>query len=106
MKKEEILEKSRKENKQKDLAELQVELKANQLAAGVMLILAFIFFSFEIFTGKGINPAFYSLITIFNTTTFGYRAIKLEKYKKLNTFTSIIWGLLTIILILSYFNII
>lgn len=106
MKKEEILEKSRKENKKKDLQEIEVELKASQYASIGMLLLAFIFFTCEIVTGKGTNPAFYSLITLFNAIMFGYRGIKIEKNRSINVLTSVIWGLLTIILVLSYFKVI
>ena len=106
MKKEEILEASKKENKKKDVYEIQIDAKACEYAAVSMLILAFIFFTYEIASGKGSNPAFYSLITLFNTVIYGYKAIKLSKNRKLNIFTSITWGLLTILLFLEYFKVI
>lgn len=106
MKKEEILEASKRENKKKDVYEIEVDSKAGQYAAISMLLLAFLFFTYEIVTGKGSNPAFYSLITTFNTVIYGYKAIKLSKNRKLNIFTSITWGLLTVILILEYFKVI
>ena len=105
MKKEEILEKSRKENRNKDVFEIEVDAKAGKLAACVMLIMAFIFYSYEILSGKGINPSFYSLITIFNCVLWGYKAIKVDNNRKLNSFISAIWGLLTVILLLEYFNV-
>lgn len=106
MKKEEILAASRKENKMKDVYEYEIDAKACRIGAAVMLILALIFYSYEIVSGRGTNPAFYSLITAFNFAGFGYRAIKVEKHRKLNAFSSIIWGILTIFLILEYFNVI
>ena len=106
MKKEEILEASKKENKKKDMYAIQVEAKAANIACVSMLILAFIYFTYEIAIGKGTNPAFYSLITIYNAILFGFKAIKIKENKKLNIFTSVIWGLLTIMLILSYFEVI
>ncbi len=105
MKKEEILEKSKKENKNKDIYALEVENKGATIAAVVMVILAFIYFTYEIMSGKGTNEALYSIITVYNTILFGYRAIKIKEYRKINLATSIIWGLLTITLILSYFNV-
>lgn len=105
MKKEEILEKSRKDNKNKDMYEKEVEIKAATWAAIAMLILAFIYFTYEIMSGKGTNYALYSLITIYNTILYGGKAIKIERCRKLNTFTAIIWGLLTVTLVLSYFNV-
>ncbi|MCR5228748.1 MAG: hypothetical protein K6D03_01320, partial [Solobacterium sp.] len=70
-----------------------------------MLLLAFIYFSYEIFTGKGTNPAFYSMITVFNAVMFGYKAVKIEERRKLSIFTSAVWSLLTILLVLSYFEV-
>ena len=64
MKKEEILEASKRENKKKDIYEIEVESKGSNYAAIAMLLLALVFFSYEIFSGKGSNPAFYSIITI------------------------------------------
>ena len=106
MKKEEILEASKKENKNKDMYAIQVESKGATYAGISMLILALIFYSYEIFTGKGSNPAFYSIITIYNAVLYGYKAMKIENRRKLNIFTSITWGLLTLTLILSYFKVI
>lgn len=106
MKKEEILEASKKENKNKDMYEMQVEAKAGNIAAIGTILLAFIYFTYEIAIGKGTNYALYSIITIYNVILFGVKAIKIEKNRKINATTSIIWGLLTITLILAYFKIV
>lgn len=106
MKKEEILEVSKKENKNKDIYAIQIESRGANYAGISMVLLAFVFFTYEIVSGKGSNPAFYSIITIYNAILFGYKAIKIKERRKLNTFTSVIWGLLTIILILDYFKVI
>lgn len=105
MEKEKILESSRLENKGKDMYALEVEAKACRIASVAMLLLAFIYFSYEIFTGKGTNPAFYSMITVFNAVMFGYKAVKIEERRKLSIFTSAVWSLLTIMLVLSYFEV-
>lgn len=105
MKKEEILEASKKENKNKDIYAIEVENKSNQFAGIFMLILASIYFIYEIATGKGQNPAFYSLIAIYETVLFGYKAIKIKERRKLSIITSAIWGLLTLMLILEYFKV-
>ena len=105
MKKEEILEASKKENKKKDMYEIEVERKGATIAAVTMLILACVYYCYEIFSGKGTNPALYSILTIYCSIVYGYKAIKIEKYRALNIFTSIIWGALTILLILTYFNV-
>ena len=106
MKKEEILEASKKENKNKDMYAIQVEAKGGTYASVAMLVLALIYYGYEIFTGKGSNPAFYSIITIYNSVFYGYKALKVEERRKLSIATSIIWTLLTIGLILDYFKVI
>ncbi|MBQ3296089.1 MAG: hypothetical protein IJH00_06390 [Erysipelotrichaceae bacterium] len=106
MEKEKILENSRLENRGKDFYALQVEANACKIASIVMVLLAFVYYSYEMFTGKGSNPAFYSLITIFNAVMFGYRAIKIEEKRGLSIFASVVWTILTAILILRYFGVI
>jgi len=106
MEKDEILEASKKENKNKDMYRAEVESKGATYAGLSMLILALIFYTYEIFSGKGSNPAFYSIITIYNAVLFGYKACKLEKRRGLYVFTAIVWSLLTIMLILDYFKVI
>ena len=106
MKKEEILQASKKENKNKDMHAIQVEAKGATYASITMLILAFIYYSYELFTGKGSNPALYSIITVYSTVLYGYKSIKLKVKRKLYVFNSIVWGLLTVMLILHYFKVI
>lgn len=106
MKKEEILEASKKENKNKDIYAAEVEAKSSQIAGISMLILASVYFCFEILTGKGQNPAFYSLIAIYESVLYGYKAIKIKEKRKLSIATSVIWGLLTLMLVLEYFKVI
>ena len=104
MKKEEILEMSRKENKNKDIYETQIEAKGCTYASVMMLILATFYYCYEIFTGKGQNYSFYSIIALYCCILFGYKAIKLEKRRGLHIFTSILWGLITILSIVQYFR--
>ena len=105
MKKEEILEASKKENKKKDIYEMEVEKKGAVYAALAMLILAAVYFCYEIFSGKGTNPALYSILAIYCSVVYGYKGIKIEKARTLNIFTSLIWGALSILLILNYFGV-
>ena len=106
MEKDKILENSRLENKGKDFYALQVEANACKIASIVMVLLAFVYYSYEMFTGKGSNPAFYSLVTIFNAVMFGYRAVKIEEKRGLSIFACVVWGILTVMLMLDYFGII
>ena len=104
MKKEEILEASKKENKKRDIFSFEVEARGATFAAVCMVILAAVYYIYEIVTGRGSNPALYSIITMYNTVIFGYKAIKIEKARTINTITSILWGLMTVILVYSYFK--
>ena len=106
MKKEEILEMSRKENKNKDVYEIEVENKGCKIAALSMLILISIYYCYEIISGQGQNYTLYSLISIYCTILYGYKAIKLEKRRKLHILCSVLWGFVTIMLILEYFKVI
>ena len=94
---------NKQNNKTKDKYELEVDYKAGTWAAVAMLILACVYYSYEIFTGKGSNPAFYSLIALYCSIFYGFRGIKIEKNRKLNIIISIIWGILSIMLIVAYF---
>lgn len=105
MDKEEILEESRKENKKKDVYEIEVENKGSKYAALAMLILITVYYIFEIVTGKGSNPALYSVIAIFGAIVYGYKAIKIEKNRGLHIFTSVLWAIVTFTLILEYFKV-
>ena len=100
MKKEEILELSRKENKNKDLAEIQIENKAIKYGTLSILILTTIYFIMEIVIQGNTNYGWYSIIALYCGVAFGYKAIKTKK--KLSIFNAIIWLLCSIILISSY----
>jgi hypothetical protein len=103
MKKEEILKKAKEENKNKDYASIAISNKGATIAGLVMIILAAVYFTYEILTGKGTNYALYSLLAIYNTILYGYQAIKSKEKRGLHIFTSVIWGVLTILLVVSYF---
>ena len=103
MKKEEILKKAKEENKNKDYASIAISNKGATIAGLVMIILAAIYFAYEIFAGKGTNYALYSLLAIYNAILYGYQAIKSKEKRGLHIFTSVIWGVLTILLVVSYF---
>lgn len=79
MNKEEILEKSRAENKNKDIYEQEVLKQANTIAVIVMLVLAAIFFAVQIFVGGGINWGIWALVFSGNMTTFWVKYIKFHR---------------------------
>ncbi|MBQ9625457.1 MAG: hypothetical protein IJR47_05035 [Clostridia bacterium] len=106
MNKEEILEMSKEENKKKDPYVLQVQSKGGNIASVAMLILAFIYLFYEVYTTGSFNSAIYSIVTIYNAVSNGYRAIKIEKDRKVFAIASFFWGVFTIFLILDYFKVI
>ncbi len=62
MNKEEILEKSRKENRNKDIYEEELIKQGSAIVNIVMEILATVFFVIQVFTGVGINYGLYAIV--------------------------------------------
>ena len=83
MNKEEILEKSRAENKNKDIYEQEILKQASASAVIVMMVLAAIFFSAQIFVGGGTNWGIWALVFSANTTTFWVKYIKFRRKNEL-----------------------
>lgn len=106
MKKEEILEMSKEENQKKDPYVLEMQSKSGNVACIGMLVLAFFYLMYELNTKNSWNSAIYSIITIYESISYGYRGLKIEKNRKANIASSILWGIFTILLILDYFDII
>ena len=104
MKKEEILEKSRKDNKNKDMYAIEVENKGVKIAALSMLCLATFYYCYEIITDRGENYAAYSIVSLYCTILYGYKAAKLESRRSLHIFCAIAWGLVTILTLIGYFK--
>ncbi len=102
MKKEEILELSRKENKNKDLAYMEVDNKAYKFAAMAMFILTAVYFVLEIALKDTINYGWYSLIALFSLVVNGIRAGYSKN--KVCILAAIIWAVCTIIFTYQYIS--
>lgn len=83
MNKEEILEKSRAENKNKDNYEQEILKQANSSAVIVMMVLATVFFAVQIFVGGGTNWGIWALVFSANMTTLWVKYIKLRRKHEL-----------------------
>ena len=83
MDREEILAKSRAENKNKDIYEQEILKQANHYAIIVLSVLATLFFVMQIFTGGGINYGLYALIFSGNMTISWVKYLKLKQKKEL-----------------------
>lgn len=79
MNKEEILEKSRAENKNKDIYEQEVLKQASSTAVKVTATLALIFFMAQISVGGGTNLGIWALVFSADMTTSWVRYIKLRR---------------------------
>lgn len=83
MNKEEILEKSRKENKNRDIYEQEITKQGNTIVCSTMAILATIFFIIQIFTGGGINYGLYAIVFCQPTLLYWTKWIKLRQPQQL-----------------------
>lgn len=90
MNKEEILEKSRKENKHKDIYANEINVRGGYIATIIGLILTTIIFISEILLGFGINYGLYGIVFSITGTSNLYRAIKLKTTKSFAIATLII----------------
>ena len=76
---DEILAKSRNENKGKDLFEMEVQVKAGNWGAAASALLAAIFFTIQIIVGDGTNYGLFAVIFSVNATGYIIKAIRLKK---------------------------
>lgn len=83
MDREEILQKSRTENKNQDFYEQEVLKQACTNAVIVMMVLATIFFAIQIFVGGGTNWSLYALVLSANMTVFWVKYIRLRRKHEL-----------------------
>lgn len=79
MEKEEILKKSREENKKQDVYEKEIIVKENRYACLIAGIIATIFFVIQIFTGGGMNYGLYAVVFSMPMAGFWYKYIKINK---------------------------
>ena len=91
MNRDEILAKSRKENKAQDLYELEVEIKAGHVSALVALALATIFFVAQSVTGGGFNYGLFALVLSYAAARAIFRAVTLRK--KLDAVFGVIYSI-------------
>ena len=83
MNKDEILAKSRAENKNKDVYEQEVLKQASKSAVVVQMVLATLFFVTQIFVGEGINWGLWALVFSTNMTIYWVKYIKLRRKHEL-----------------------
>ena len=92
------MEKKKPENKK--LTTLEVQNKAISLGVVVILVLTTIFYILEVTILNCHNYGWYSIIAIYCTLVYGYKAAKLPK--KQYWLISFIWFATTIVCIINY----
>ena len=102
MKKEEVLAASRKENKSKDYAAIEIENKGVKIAALATVILALVYYALGIFITGKTNYGWYSIIALYCAVVYGYKGIK--RKNKLEIFCGIIWLVAAIICAYGYID--
>ena len=89
-----------KNNKDDKLYSLEVENKAIKAGVIGIILLCTIFFAIETIVLHVQNFAWYSILTLYATIVYFYKAIKMPK--KYNWFLCFIWLLATIACIFNY----
>lgn len=99
MNKEEILAKSRQDNKDKDLYELEVNKKASNIGSVSGIIICAILYATEIMVCGTQNYGLWSIIAAVTAGIYLYSGIKLRK--KARIAVGAIWAVVTVITITS-----
>lgn len=82
MEKDQILEKSRKENKNRDIYEKEILKEGRNIGAATAGILATVFFVIQILTGGGINYGLYAVVFSIPAAAFTVKAFRMKKSMK------------------------
>ena len=102
MNKEEILAKSREENKDKDLYAIEVMKKGSYIDILTAIITISILFVTEILVCGSTNYGLWAILTAINSSSNLYRGIKLKEKSKI--IMGIIWAVATILLMIATFK--
>lgn len=78
---DEILSKSRKENKDKDLFKIEVQVQAGNIGSLTAVVLATVFFVTQVLTDEGFDFGLYAIIVSISAAGFIFKAIRM-KYKR------------------------
>jgi len=100
--KDEILAKSRKENKDKDLFKIEVQVNAGYVGSITAILLATVFFVTQILLGGGFDFGLYAIIFSVPAAGFIVKAIRLKR--KRDIVLSVIYTLATLILSVAHFS--
>lgn len=97
---DEILSKSRKENKDKDLFKIEVQIQAGNIGSLTAIILATIFFVTQVLIGEGFDFGLYAIIVSISAAGFIFKAIRM-KHKR-DIILATVYTLATLILSVAH----
>lgn len=100
MKKEEILERSRNENRNADLYEKEVLIQAGNVSAGVGTLMCAVLFITQALLGGGTNSGLWAIMMSMQAGAFAVKAFRLRR--KSDIAWAIINGLLALTLAVLY----
>ncbi len=101
MNREEILAKSRQENKNMDLVDKAVENTSKTTAGTVMVIMCLVYFLAEIMLQGRKNYGFFSIAAVYQALLFIMKGIKFNDRSKL--IPGIIWFALAVLFTVEHF---
>ncbi|SDS49380.1 hypothetical protein SAMN05444162_1592 [Paenibacillaceae bacterium GAS479] len=94
--KDDILSKSRKENKDKDLYKIEVQTKAGNIGSITAIFLATLFFVIQSLTGQGFDFGLYAIIFSVSAAGFIFKAVRMKH--RLDIVLALIFTLTTLTL--------
>ena len=100
MQKEEILAKSREENKEKDLYEIDMQINAGHLSSLVAVMLGTIFFVTQSVTGGGFNFGVYAIVLALGAVRVIVKAVRMRR--KRDIAIAVIYTAVTLALSVSH----
>lgn len=103
MNRDEILAKSREENRERDLYQLETDHKATRAALLIIIIFSTVVYALNMITGKGFLPETFAPVAIFNAALYTSRYKNDEEKKKLNLLCMICWTFTAVILAIAAF---
>lgn len=94
--KDDILSKSRKENKDKDLYKIEVQTKAGNIGSITAIFLATLFFVIQSLTGQGFDFGLYAIIFSVSAAGYIFKAVRMKQ--RLDIVLALIFTLTTLTL--------
>lgn len=96
MNKDEILSKSRKEHRDRDLFKDEIEMKAGSAGLITATVLATVFFVVQLALGQGFNYGLYAILFAVGAAQFTLKAVRLQSRRE--TLLAVLYSLVALAL--------